>query len=269
MKKIISLTLAGAFCLAALAGCGGKTDDKTIVVGASPTPHADILNAAKPELEKLGYKLEIKEFTDYVLPNTALNDGELDANYFQHTPYLENFNVERGTKLSVAAEMHYEPFGVYPGKTQSIDALQDGATISVPNDGSNETRALLLLQDEGLIKLKDGVTPSTSATILDIAENPRNFQIKELAAEQLTLSLQDVDLAVINGNFALQAGLNANDHAIATEKPEYGTVYVNVLAVREGEEQSEKIKALVTALQSDAVKQYMDETYKGAVVPVF
>jgi len=240
-----------------------------IIVGASPTPHAEILNAAKEVLADAGYTLTVKEFSDYVIPNTALADGELDANYFQHTPYLNTFNKENGMDLVVATEMHYEPFGIYPGKTAKLEDLADGASVAVPNDGSNETRALLLLQDAGLITLKDGIDPTVSATVLDIAENPKNLKISEIAAEQLTRALEDVDIAVINGNYALAAGLNANDNALVTENPDYGTVYVNVVACRKGEESSDKIQALCDALHSEAVKTYIADTYKGAVVPVF
>ena len=283
MKKTIAAILAGALCLTALTACGGsKTDssaadnsraaagdDKTITVGATPTPHAEILNAAKDALEAEGYTLKVVEFTDYVQPNTALVDGDLDANYFQHTPYLNNFNKENGTDLAAAFDMHYEPFGIYAGKTASIEELKDGASIAIPNDGSNETRALLLLQDAGLIKLKDGIDPTSDATKLDITENPKNLDIQEIAAEQLPRSLADVDLAVINGNYALQADLNAAEDSLITENPDYAKVYVNVVACRSGEENSDKIQALKKALQSDDVKKYVDETYKGAVVTVF
>ncbi|HIX90280.1 MAG TPA: MetQ/NlpA family ABC transporter substrate-binding protein [Candidatus Agathobaculum pullicola] len=279
MKKKIAALLAGALCLSALAACGGgndaqssaggASDDKTITVGASPTPHAEILNAAKDVLAEEGWTLNVVEFTDYVQPNTALVDGDLDANYFQHIPYLNNFNKENNADLVSAIEMHYEPFGIYPGKTATLDALADGATVAVPNDGSNETRALLLLQDAGLIKLKDGIDPTSDATKLDIVENPKNLDIQEIAAEQLPRSLQDVDLAVINGNYALQADLNAKEDSLITENPEYAKVYVNVVACRNGDENSDKIQALQKALQSDAVKQFIDDTYKGAVVAVF
>ena len=202
-------------------------------------------------------------------PNTALVDGDLDANYFQHTPYLNNFNKENGTDLAAAFDMHYEPVGIYAGKTASIEELKDGASIAIPNDGSNETRALLLLQDAGLIKLKDGIDPTSDATKLDITENPKNLDIQEIAADQLPRSLADVDLAVINGNYALQADLNAAEDSLITENPDYAKVYVNVVACRSGEENSDKIQALKKALQSDDVKKYVDETYKGAVVTVF
>ena len=271
--------LAGVLCLSALAACGSgndaqtsgdtASDDKTITVGASPTPHAEILNAAKDVLAEQGWTLEVVEFTDYVQPNTALVDGDLDANYFQHIPYLNNFNKENGADLVSAIEMHYEPFGIYPGKTATLEELADGATVAVPNDGSNETRALLLLQDAGLIKLKDGIDPTSDATKLDIVENPKNLDIQEIAAEQLPRSLEDVDLAVINGNYALQADLNAKEDSLITENPDYAKVYVNVVACRSGDETSDKITALKEALQSDAVKQFIDETYKGAVVATF
>lgn len=279
MKKKLAALLAGVLCLSALAACGGgndaqssdagASDDKTITVGASPTPHAEILNAAKDLLAEEGWTLNVVEFTDYVQPNTALVDGDLDANYFQHIPYLNNFNKENNADLVSAIEMHYEPFGIYPGKTATLDALADGATVAVPNDGSNETRALLLLQDAGLIKLKDGIDPTSDATKLDIVENPKNLDIQEIAAEQLPRSLEDVDLAVINGNYALQADLNAKEDSLITENPEYAKVYVNVVACRNGDENSEKIQALKKALQSDTVKQFIDDTYKGAVVAVF
>ena len=279
MKKKIAALLAGALCLSALAACGGgndaqtaengASDDKTITVGASPTPHAEILNAAKDVLAEQGWTLNVVEFTDYVQPNTALVDGDLDVNYFQHIPYLNNFNKENGADLVSAIEMHYEPFGIYPGKTATLEELADGATVAVPNDGSNETRALLLLQDAGLIKLKDGIDPTSDATKLDIVENPKNLDIQEIAAEQLPRSLEDIDLAVINGNYALQADLNAKEDSLITENPDYAKVYVNVVACRSGDETSDKITALKEALQSDAVKQFIDDTYKGAVVAVF
>ena len=274
MKKKLALILAGALCLSALTACGsgGKTaggDLEVIKVGATPTPHAEILGAAKDILAEKGYDLQITEFTDYKQPNPAVNDGLLDANYFQHQPYLDRECQEFGYKLVTAAEMHYEPYGLYPGKTAAVADIPDGGTISVPNDDTNETRALLLLQDQGLIKLKDGIDATQSATVLDIVENPKNLTINELAAEQIPRSLQDVDMAVINGNYALQFDMNVNDDAAAAESEKYGTVYVNVLAVREGEQDSDKIKALVDALHSDTVKQFIEEKYQGAVVPVF
>lgn len=270
-KKITGLTLALILCLSLLAACGQSSakqasDKKVITVGASVTPHAEILEVIKPILEKKGYALDIKEFTDYVLPNTTLNDGDIDANYFQHTPYLELFNKEHGTKIVSVKSVHYEPMGIFPGKTKSIADVADGAKIAIPNDGSNEARALLLLEKEGLIKLKEGA--DFNATKLDIAENPRNLEIIEMAAEQIALSLPDVDLGVINGNYALQAGLNAGKDALSTESSDSkaAQTYANILAVRAGEEKSEKTLALIEALSDPAVKKFIDEKYEGAVV---
>lgn len=266
MKKIIAIALTLLFALS-LTACGKKAE--ALKVGASVTPHAEILKVAKDELAKEGITLEIVEFTDYVLPNTSLESGDLDANYFQHKPYLDTFNAEHGTNLVSVAAIHYEPFGIYAGKTASIEALQDGATISVPNDGSNEARALLVLEAQGLIKLKEGV--GTTATVLDIAENPKNLNIIEMEAAQLAISLQDVDLAVINGNYALQAGLNAATDALATEDANSAAAqeYANILAVKAGNESDPRIAKLIAALESDAVRDYINNTYKGAVVPIF
>lgn len=266
MKKIIAIALALLSALSLMA-CGKKSE--TLKVGASVTPHAEILKVAKDELAKEGITLEIVEFTDYVLPNTSLESGDLDANYFQHKPYLDTFNAEHGTNLVSVAAIHYEPFGIYAGKTASIEALQDGATISVPNDGSNEARALLVLEAQGLIKLKEGV--GTTATVLDIAENPKNLNIIEMEAAQLAISLQDVDLAVINGNYALQAGLNAATDALATEDANSAAAqeYANILAIKAGNESDPRIAKLIVALESDAVRDYINNTYKGAVVPLF
>lgn len=266
MKKIIAIALTLLFALS-LTACDKKAE--TLKVGASVTPHAEILKVAKDELAKEGITLEIVEFTDYVLPNTSLESGDLDANYFQHKPYLDTFNAEHGTNLVSVAAIHYEPFGIYAGKTASIEALQDGATISVPNDGSNEARALLVLEAQGLIKLKEGV--GTTATVLDIAENPKNLNIIEMEAAQLAISLQDVDLAVINGNYALQAGLNAATDALATEDANSAAAqeYANILAVKAGNESDPRIAKLIVALESDAVRDYINSTYKGAVVPLF
>ena len=266
MKKIIAIALTLLFALS-LTACGKKAE--TLKVVASVTPHAEILKVAKDELAKEGITLEIVEFTDYVLPNTSLESGDLDANYFQHKPYLDTFNAEHGTNLVSVAAIHYEPFGIYAGKTASIEALQDGATISVPNDGSNEARALLVLEAQGLIKLKEGV--GTTATVLDIAENPKNLNIIEMEAAQLAISLQDVDLAVINGNYALQAGLNAATDALATEDANSAAAqeYANILAVKAGNESDPRIAKLIVALESDAVRDYINNTYKGAVVPLF
>ena len=267
MKKFIALILALTLALS-LAACGGSADDKTIKVGATPAPHAEILEVIKEELAKDGWTLEIVEFDDYVLPNTALSEGQLDANYFQHITYMNNFNVEYSTHLVSAAEIHYEPFGMYAGKSASIDALPDGAQIAVPNDATNEARALLLLQQVGLITLKDGA--GINATKADIVANPKNIEIVETKAELLTTTLQDVDMAVINGNYAIDAGLKIAD-ALAVEAADGAAAqaYVNVLAVKEGNENSEKIQALVKALKTDAVKAFIESTYAGAVVHMF
>lgn len=270
MKKILGTLVAFALVLS-LVACGSKTDsteDKTIKIGASPTPHAEILAIAKDLLEKDGYTLEIVEYNDYVIPNTATQSGELDANYFQHLPYLEDFNEKNGTTLVSVAAIHYEPLGIYAGKTASLAELKDGASVSLPNDATNEARALLLLQDQGLIKLKDGA--DLAATILDIEENPKNLKFTELEAAQLVRSLSDVDISVINGNYALLGGLKVSD-ALASEKADSqaAKTYANIIAVKEGNEDLPKIKALVKAMTSDEVRDYINDTYNGAVVPIF
>ena len=285
MKKLTSLLLAGALSVGLLTGCGGtssqpssqpqdsaspsaSTENVTLKVGATPAPHAEILEVVKDLLAEQGITLEIVEFNDYIIPNNAVESGELDANYFQHITYMNEFNESNGTHLVSAAEVHYEPFGLYAGKTDSIDALADGAQIAVPNDTTNEARALLLLQQEGLITLKDGA--GITATKADIAENPKNLDIVELEASQIPSRVEDVDLAVINGNYAIDAGLKVAD-ALAVEAAdgEAATAYVNVLAVKEGRENDAAIQALAQALCSDEVKTFMEETYEGAVVPVF
>ena len=267
MKKILSLLVV--LCIAALCGCGSKSADaKTIKIGASPSPHAEILAQVKEDLATQGYTLEIIEYTDYVQPNTALDQGDLDANYFQHVPYLDEFNAEYGTKISSAAIIHYEPFGIYAGKTASIDALPDGGQVAVPNDVTNEARALLLLEQEGIIKLKDGA--GLTATKNDIVDNPKNIDILEIEAAQVPRSLQDVDLAVVNGNYAIEAGLKVSD-AIAVEGVNSlaADTYGNIIAVKEGHENDEAIKALVSALKTDKIRKYIEDTYDGAVVAKF
>jgi len=218
-----------------------------------------------------GYELKIMEFADYVLPNTALESGELDANYFQHLPYLTTFNAEHGTHLVSVAAIHYEPFGIFPGKTKTLDELKEGATISLPNDGSNETRALLLLQQEGVIKLKEGIDASSNATVLDIAENPLNIKFIEMEAAQLAISLPDVDVAVINGNYAIQVGLNAASDALAVESVDgdAAQTYANILVAKEGNENNTGILTLIELLKTDKVRDFINETYKGSVVPMF
>ena len=270
MKKIVALALGALLSLTLLAGCGQQTASETIKikVGASPAPHAEILEVAKEELAKEGVELEIVQFTDYVMPNTSLEDGSLDANYFQHKPYLDDFNANNGTHLVPVASIHYEPLGLYPGKTTSIDALADGATIAVPNDTTNEARALLLLEAAGLIKVDHAA--GFTATKLDITENPKNIEILEIEAAQLPRSLQDVDMAVINGNYAIDAGMKVEDALAKEEKDsEAAQTYGNIIAVREGHENDEGIAALVKALKSDAVRTFIEESYEGAVVPLF
>ena len=286
MKKTVSVLLLAALSLSIFAGCAKASPAtssassaaasaatsstatlKKIVIGASPTPHAEILAVAKEILKGEGYDLQVKEFSDYVLPNTALEDKSLDANYFQHQPYLDDFNKKNGTHIVSAGSIHYEPFGLYAGKTKALADIKDGATIAVPNDTSNEARALLLLQAQKLITLKDGV--GVAATQKDIVKNPKNLKIKEIEAAQLTRSLPDVDFAIINGNYAIQGGLKVSD-ALATEAKDSvaATTYANIIAVRKGDESREDIKALVAALKSDKVKSFIKEKYNGSVVAV-
>ncbi len=274
--RILGLCLVAVLAVAGLTACGQSgngqsgdaSGDKTIKIGASPTPHAEILNNLKEQAKEDGYTLDVVEYNDYIQPNTALEDGQLDANYFQHITYLNDFNQENGTHLVDAADIHFEPFCLYAGKTASLDALPDGAVVAVPNDTTNEARALLLLQQEGLIKLKDGA--GLNATVVDIVENPKNLQIQQMEAPQLPRSLQDVDIAAINGNFALGAGLKTED-ALATESDtgEASKAYVNVLAVKDGNQDSEKTKELVKLLTSDQTRQFIEDNYNGGVVAVF
>lgn len=278
MKKLLTILGTTLLSAALLAGCGSTTATEseadvteaggTITVAATPAPHAEILEVAKEVLAEQGIDLEITEFNDYVLPNTATESGEVDANYFQHTPYLDDFNAENGTHLVPVAAIHYEPFGIYAGKTASIDELADGATISVPNDTTNEARALLLLEAQGLITLKEGA--GLTATKLDIVENPKNLDIQEIEAAQLPRTLTDVDLAVINGNYAIEAGLKVSDAlAVEAQDSEAAKTYANVLVVKEGNEENPNVQALVAALESDQVKEFIEENYEGSVVPMF
>lgn len=289
MKKLVSITLALILCLGLFAACGKKAADPTdtptgeptgapstepttelevIRVGASVAPHAEILAVANEVLEKQGYTLDIVEYNDYILPNTATESGDLDANYFQHQAYLDNFNVKNSTHLVSVAIVHYEPFGIYAGKCTDLSQVPDGATVAVPNDPTNEARALLLLEQEGLITLAEDA--GVAATKLDIVANPKNLVIEEMEAAQLPRVLVDVDLAVINGNYAISGGLKVSD-ALAQEDATgiAAQTYPNVLVVKEGNENSEKIKALAEALQSDEVKQFIEDTYAGAVVALF
>ena len=277
MKKFGAFLLAGVLAIGTLTGCGstdkkaegstGSTDSKVIKVAASATPHAEILEEAKPLLEKEGYDLQVTVFDDYVQPNEVVESGDFDANYFQHIPYLNSFNEEKGTHLVNAGGIHYEPFGIYPGTKSSLDDIADGDTIAVPNDTTNEARALLLLQDNGIIKLKDGA--GLEATVNDIEENPYNVEIVELAAEQVARVAEETSYIVLNGNYALQAGYSVSKDALAyeTSDSEAAKTYVNVIAVKEGNENSDKIKALVDVLKSDEIKDFINEKYDGAVIP--
>ena len=266
MKKLLVIALA---LVLALTCASALAENVNLSVGATPAPHAEILEQCIPILAEQGIDLEVVPFNDYVIPNTATESGQIDANYFQHVLYLGDFNEQNGTHLVAVEKIHYEPFGIYAGKTASLDALEDGATIAVPNDGTNEARALLLLEAQGLIKLKEGV--GLTATKLDIEENPRNFDIQEIEAAQLPRSLGSVDIAVINGNYAIDAGLKASD-ALAVEDGASEVIhqnYANVLVTKEGNENNEALLALAAALKSDAVKTFIEETYEGAVVPLF
>lgn len=263
MKRITAIILALVLLLSVSAMA------ETITVGASVTPHAEILEVVKPILAEQGYELEIVEYMDYILPNTATESGEIDANYFQHELYLGDFNAENGTHLVSVLGVHYEPFGIYSEKHDSLENIADGATVAVPNDGTNEGRALMLLEELGLITLAEEAT--ITATKLDIVENPHNLDIVEMEAAQLPRVLGEVDYAVINGNYAIQGGLNIAD-TLAVENAEseaIKTYYVNVLVVKEGNENNEAIQALVAALQTQEVADFINNTYNGAVVPMF
>lgn len=269
MKKSVTAgIMAAVLTVAALTGCGSSSgDDKTIKVAASATPHAEILEQAKTVLAKEGWDLQVTVFDDYVMPNDVVESGEFDANYFQHIPYLNSFNEEKGTHLVNAGGIHYEPFGIYPGNKTGLSELTSGDIIAVPNDTTNEARALLLLQDSGVITLKKGV--GLEATVNDIVDNPYDITIKELEAAQVARVREEVAFVVLNGNYALEAGLSVSKDAIVYEMAdsEAAKTYVNVIAVKEGNENSEKTKALVNALKSDEIKKYINDTYDGAVIP--
>ncbi len=282
MKKAFTLVLALILSLALLASCGNSSEpaqdetqdggaaaqNVTLRVAASPTPHAEILNSVKEALAAEGVTLEVVEFTDYVQPNLATENGDVDANYFQHGPYLDNFNTENNTHLVSVAAIHYEPFGIYAGKTASLDEIPDGAQIAVPNDATNEARALLLLEANGIITLKEGV--GLEATKLDIAENPHNVEIIEIEAAQLARSLADVDFAAINVNYALQAGLKVKDALVTEDKTsEAAETYANILVVKEGNENNEAVQKLIKALTSEEARKFIEDTYAGEVVPMF
>ena len=281
-KKFLSLILALALS-ASLTACGSSdttektdgadtgdtTETVTLKVAASPTPHAEILEQVKPILAEQGIDLVITEYGDYVVPNTAVDEGDEDANYFQHTPYLEQFNEENGTDLVSAGKIHYEPMGIYAGKSDSLENIPDGAVIAVPNDPTNEGRALLLLQDLGLLTLKEDA--GLEATPNDIAENPHNLEFKEMEAAMLPQTIDEVDFSIINSNYALDAGLNPTTDSLGMEDTESDAAqaYANIIAVKEGNENNEAIKALVAALQSDEIREFIETTYQGSVVPMF
>lgn len=267
MKKIITFLTLAALTVSLLAGCA-SSDGSKVVIGATSVPHAQILEQIVDDLKAKGIELEVKEFNDYQQLNPALSSGDIVANYFQHQPFLDNYNKEKNDTLVSIAAIHYEPFGIYPGKTKSLDELKDGAQIAIPNDTTNGARALLLLEQEGLITLKEGA--GLNASKLDIAENPRNFDIIEIAAAQLPRSVQDVDIAVINGNYALEAGFKVKD-ALAVEASDSiaAETFGNILAVREKDKDNENLKAVVEALKSDKIKKYIEETFEGGVIPLF
>lgn len=276
-RLILALTVAlGIF---AMTGCSAAEDEPAageqpagettvIKVGASPTPHAEILEQIADDLAAEGYELEIVEYTDYVLPNTDVEAGEIDANYFQHTPYLDDFNAENGTSIVSAASIHFEPLGLYGGKTDAIDDLAEGAKIAVPNDATNEARALLLLEQEGLLTLKEGA--GIKATVNDIEENPLGIEFVEVEAAAVPAMLADVDMAVINGNYALSAGISVVD-ALASEASDglAADTYANIVAVAEGNENDPGVQALVKALTSEKIRSFIEEQYNGSVVAVF
>lgn len=278
--KLSAVALAGG-ALTTLAGCGSTDSGSTgsdggsssgstkIVVGASPSPHAEILAQAEDALADAGYELEIVEYSDYIQPNVALNDGDLDANYFQHQPYLDNYNEENGTDLVGAEPIHYEPMGIWSNKHDSLDDIPDGAQIAVPSDATNEARALLLLEANGFLTLEEGA--GLSATAENIADNPHNIELVETEAANIARSLDDVDFGVINGNYALSSGLVDEGDPLASETTdsEAAQTYANVIACRNGDEDSDKIKALIDAIETDEVKQFIEDTYKGTVVAVF
>lgn len=264
MKRVLASIAAATLTLALAVPAAAEG---TIKIAASPTPHAEILEAAKSILADEGWDLEVTEFEDYVQPNLVVESGDFDANYFQHVPYLESFNEEKGTHLVDAGDIHYEPFGIYPGTKKSLDELEDGDTIAVPNDTTNEARALLLLQDNGVLTLKEGA--GLTATVNDIESTTKDIKIQELEAAQVPRVLNEVAFAVINGNYAVEAGLSVADDAIAYEASdsEAAKTYVNIIAVKEGNENNEGIVALVDALKSDEIKDFINETYNGAVIP--
>ncbi|SET45121.1 MetQ/NlpA family ABC transporter substrate-binding protein [[Clostridium] polysaccharolyticum] len=273
MKRFAALTLAAVWSISIFTGCGNRNGNgsKEIIVGATIQPHAEILNsdAFQKKIKELGYTVKVKEYTDYVQPNEATEDGSLDANFFQHQPFLDDFNKENKGHLVSIAKVHYEPYGLYAGKTKSLEDIKDGSTIAVPNDSTNEARALQMLEAGGIIKLKENA--GLNATINDIVENPHNVSFKEIESAQTPLVLEDVDFSVINGNYAMQAGLNVNEDALLIEdaKSVGADTYANIVVVKEENKDSGKAKALAEAITCDEVKSFIEEKYSGAVIPVF
>ena len=274
MKHMNKLALVAAAALLTLAvvvsGCGGNggrevSNATTLTVGATPVPHGEILEQVKPMLKAEGIDLKVVEFTDYVKPNRALNDKELDANFFQHEPYLDKFNAEHGTDLVSVAKVHLEPMGIYSHKIKNLNELADGAKVAIPNDPTNGGRALLILQKAGLITLKTG--DSITATVQDITENKKNLQFVELEAAQIPRSVDDVDIALINTNFAMEGGFNPLKDALYIESKD--SPYANILVVRKGDENRPEIQKLVKALQSPEIKKFIEDKYQGAIVPAF
>lgn len=284
MKKFLSLLLTLTIVIGTITGCGNGSSNEenkdtkptkeatteskgTITVAASETPHSEILEQAKALLAKEGWELKVTVFDDYVQPNLVVESGEFDANYFQHVPYLDNFNKENKTHLVDAGDIHYEPLGIYPGTKSSLDDLKEGDTIAVPNDTTNEARALLLLQDNGIITLKDGA--GLEATVKDIKDNPKNIKIQELEAAQVSRVKDEVAFVVLNGNYALEAGFSVEKDSIVYEKAdsEAAKTYVNIIAVKEGNENNEGIQALVKVLKSEEITKFINDKYDGAVIP--
>lgn len=266
MKKNLSVLAFSFLALVSFSGCNKNSSSKVIKVGATPRPHAELLNLVKDDLKENGYDLQVVEFTDYVTPNKALEDGEIDANFFQHLPYMNSFNKEQGYHLVSAAGIHIEPMAVYSKKVKSLEELKNGSTIAIPNDPTNEGRALLLLQSAGLITLDSNA--GLEATPVNIVNNPKNLKFSELEAASVPRVLQDVDAAVINGNYAIPVGLVATKDGLYVEGAD--SPYVNIVSVKEGNETSDKIKTLVNALKSEKIKKYISETYQdGEVIAVF
>lgn len=283
-KKLLTGLLTAVFTIGAFAGCGNQTQNATdagdtqsgaetvesrgtITVAASPTPHAEILGEAAKILAQEGWELQITEFQDYVQPNEVVYSGEIDCNYFQHAPYLDSYNEENGEDLVNVAGIHYEPFGIYPGTKSDLSEIAEGDAIAIPNDTTNEARALLLLQDNGLLKLKDDA--GLTATVNDIVENPHSLKLVELEAAQVSRVRQEVAFVVLNGNYALEAGFSVGKDAVAYERSDSqaAQTYVNIIAVKAGNEDNEGVQALIQVLKSDAIKQFINDTYDGAVVP--